>query len=229
MRNAGDVRIEEVDGNGACTAAVPGTLIVHDRSIEYIPDVPWTPGTHYRVTLVSGGNTSCDAGEVCGLQRAASFDSLNGTTSGDAGGPNMVIDFTATDPSTSTFLFTTTAPYSDINGSGFIDGPEVARGENQAALKIVATHGAVSRASFNGADCVSSTPETENCQYLQGAMPTAMGDAQQNCGLPDGSTVPSCIPVVMSPQAMFGTSVQMHAAAVIGIDAATGTAIMRLR
>lgn len=231
MCNAGDVRIEETDSNGACTSAVPGTLIVHARSIEFIPDVPWTPGTHYRLTLVSGGNTSCDAGEVCGLQNAASFDPLSGTQSGGAGGPNMVIDFAGAPASTGTFVFTETAPFTDINGSGFVDGPEVARNENAAALRITASHGFVSSAKFNGADCVASTTELENCQFLQGAMPTTMLDAQMNCMLPDGNTVPSCIPVDMSPQAMYGTSTQMHAVTSVGIgmDTDTGTVVMRLR
>lgn len=227
--NAGDVRIEEVDGNGACTAAVPGSLIVRDRAIEFVPDVPWTPGTHYRITLVSGGNTSCDAGEICGLQRAASFDPVAGTTNGDAGGPNFVIDFAATDPTTDMDLFVTAAPFTDLNGSGLIDGPEVARDENMAALKILATHGAISAASFDDADCVPSTPEKENCQYIQGAMPTVMQSLQQNCALPDGTTAASCIPVVMSPQAMYGTNVNMHATAGLSIGTSTGTSIMRLR
>jgi len=227
--NSGDVRVEQVDGGGACTAAVPGTLIVHDRSLEFIPDVPLTPGTSYRLTLISGGNTSCDAGDVCGLQRAGSWDPLNGATSAAAGGPNFVIDFAATDPSKDTSLFVTAGPFTDLNGSGFVDGPEIARSDNQAALRIDAVHGAVSSAHFNGADCVPSTPETENCQYLQGAMPTVMLDAQQNCMLPDGTTAASCVPVIMSPQAMYGTSVSMHATVVVGIDTDTGTSIMRLR
>jgi hypothetical protein len=227
--NAGDVRIEQTDGNGACTAAVPGTLMVHDRAIEFVPDVPWTVGTHYRITLVSGGNTSCDAGEVCGLQRAASWDPLSGTTNGDAGGPNFVVDFAATDATPDTSLFVTAGPFTDLNGSGEVDGPELARDENMAALKITGTHGAISAASFNGADCVASTPDKENCQYLQGAMPTIMQSLQQNCTLPDGTSAASCIPVVMSPQAMYGTSVSMHATAGIGIDTDTGTSIMRLR
>lgn len=227
--NAGDVRIEQTDGNGACTAAVPGTLLVHDRAIEFVPDVPWTPGTHYRITLISGGNTSCDAGEICGLQRAASWDPLNGATNGDAGGPNYVIDFAATAPTPDTALFVTAGPFTDLNGSGEIDGPEVARDENQAALKIVATHGAISAASFDDADCVPQTPEKENCQYLQGAMPTIMQSIQQNCALPDGTTAASCIPVIMSPQAMYGTNVNMHATAGLSIGTSTGMAIMRLR
>jgi hypothetical protein len=227
--NSGDVRVEQVDGSGACTAAVPGTLITHDRSIEFVPDVPLTSGGTYRLTLVSGGNTSCDAGDVCGLQRAASWDPLSGTTSGDAGGPNYVIDFTATDPTQDTSLFVTAGPYTDLNGSGYVDGAEVARSENQAALRIDGTHGAISSAKFNGADCVPSTSATENCQYLQGAMPTVMQALQQNCTLPDGTSAAQCIPVVMSPQAMYGTSVNMSATVGISISTDTGTAVMRLR
>jgi hypothetical protein len=166
---------------------------------------------------------------VCGLQDAASFDPLNGTTSGKGGGPNFVIDFTATDPSTDTSLFVTAGPFTDLNGSGIVDGQEVARSENQAALRIDGTHGVIGSASFNGADCVPSTMATENCQYLQGAMPTVMQSIQQNCTLPDGSTAAQCIPVVMSPQAMYGTSVSMKASVGISINTDTGTSIMRLR
>ena len=230
--NAGDVRVEEVDGNGACSSAVPGTLMVRDRQIEFVPDVPWTTGTHYRLTLVSGGNTSCDAGEICGLQSAASFDPLSGMTSGGAGGPNFVIDFTGAPASTGTFVFTQTAPFTDLNGSGLVDGPEVARQENAAALRVTGTHGFVSSASFNkDPDCIASTTEVENCQYLQGAMPTTMMDTQMNCMLPDGSSVPSCIPVLMSPQAMFGTSTTLHAVTSLGIglDTPTNAVMMRLR
>lgn len=229
--NAGDVRVEETDGNGACTAAVPGTLIVHERTIEFIPDAPWTPGTTYRLTLVSGGNTSCDAGEICGLQSAASFDPVNGMTSGAAGGPNMVIDFTGAPAATGTFVFTDTEPFTDLNGSGLVDGPEVARLENAAALRITGTHGFVAKASWNGADCIASTTEVENCQFLQGAMPTTMLDVQMNCMLPNGQSVPSCIPVAMSPQVMFGTSTSIHATTSVGLalDNPTGAVIMRLR
>ncbi|MBV8756307.1 MAG: Ig-like domain-containing protein [Deltaproteobacteria bacterium] len=230
MCNAGDVRVETTDSNGACMSAVPGTLIVHERSVEFIPDTPWVAGTNYRLTLISGNNSSCDAGEVCGLQSAASFDPLGGTTSGAAGGPNFVINFAGAPASTGTFVFTETAPFTDINGSGFVDGPEVARNENAAALRITGTHGFINSAKFNGADCVASTAEVENCQFLQGAMPTTMQDAQMGCMLPDGSSVPSCIPVDMSPQAMFGTSTQMHAVtSLLSLDTDTGTVVMRLR
>jgi hypothetical protein len=225
----GDVRIEQFDSTGAC-AAVPGTMILHDRGIEFIPDVPWTSGASYRLTLVSGGNTSCGAGVVCGLQSAASFDPLMGTTPANAGGPDFVIDFTATDATTDTPLFAAAGPFTDINGSGTVDGAEVPHSENQAAMRIDAVHGLVSAAHFNGPDCVPSTPAIENCQYVQGAMTAIMQDAQTNCTLPDGSTAASCIPVIMTPQAMFGTSVSMSATAVIiTIPSNTGTSVMRMR
>ena len=226
---AGDVRVEQIDGSGACTGAVPGTLIVQDRALEFVPDVPWTAGTHYRVTLVSGGNSGCDAGEVCGLQDAASWDPLDGTTSGKGGGPPLVIDFTATPPTKDTIVFASTTPYTDINGSGFVDGAELPREENEAAMRITGTSGAISSASFDGPDCVPSTPQKENCIYLQGAMPTALADVQQSCMLPDGTTAAACVPVTLDPEAMYGTSITMSATVGFSISTDTGTSVMRLR
>jgi hypothetical protein len=227
--NAGDARVEEIDGGGGCTAAVAGTMIVHDRSIEFIPDVPWTVGTHYRITLISGGNTSCDLGDICGIARAASWDPLAGTTTNDGGGPPLVIDFTATAATADTPILVTTTPFSDVNGSGYVDGAELPRSENQAALRVTGTSGSISQAHFTGADCVASTPMTENCLYLQGAMPTQLQALQQNCTLPDGSSAPLCIPVQLSPQAMYGTSVTLNATLVVSINTDTGTSVMRIR
>jgi hypothetical protein len=227
--NAGDVRVEQVDGSGACTATVPGTLLVQDRAIVFVPDAPWTVGTSYRVTLVSGGNSSCNSGEVCGLQDAASWDPLNGTTSGDGGGPNLVVAFTGAPATTATIVFATTSPYTDVNGSGYVDGAEQPADANEAALRITGTTGDISEASFNGPDCIPSTPDVENCLYLQGAQPTAMQAAQTNCTLPDGSTAASCVPVVLDATAMYGTSVNMSATLGISISTDTGTSVMRLR
>src|SRR3569623_1094560 len=52
-----------------------------------------------------------------------------------------------------------------------------------------------------------------------------------SCMLPDGTSVPSCIPVAMSPQAMFGTSTSIHATTNLGValDNPTGPVLMRLR
>jgi hypothetical protein len=227
--NTGDVRIEEVDSAGACTAVVPGTLITRDRSLTFVPDQPWVTGKRYRLQLISGGNESCDGGEVCGVSSAANFDPLNGTQSGDAGGPALSIAYVGAEPTGGTFLVTSPFPYTDVNGSGFIDSSEQRREENRAALRIIGTTGDVSMASFIGTDCITSTPEKEACMYLVGSMPVDMGAVTTTCPLPGGGSAPACVPVRLTPQAMYGTSVQMQANAGITITTDTGTQVMRIR
>ena len=228
--NAGSARIEEVDAAGACVAAVAGTFLQHDRVITFLPEVPWQLAKRYRLTLVSGGNTSCTAGEICGITgSAASFDPLGGVTSGDAGGPNLVIDFTGAAATEATLVGTGAAPFTDINGSGFLEAGEKTRDDNRVALRITGTSGAVSSASFNMPDCLPGTPEKEACMYLSGAMPVELLPLAHDCPLPGGVTAASCVPVVLSPQAMYATSVAITATVVIDINSDTGMSVMRIR
>ena len=226
----GSVRVEALDGAGACSV-VAGTFLPRDHGVAFVPDVPWTEGTHYRFTLHSGGNKTCDTDEVCGLNGdAASFDPLGGAAdSGASGGPDLVIYFDGVAATTGTFLFADAAPASDVNGSGFLDGNEAARDANRAGLAITGTGGSVSSASFQGTDCDPDLAGTQACMYLAGSMPVEMNDVSTNCPLPDGTTAPSCIPVTMSAQAMYATSVTMKATLVIGITTPTGGSVMRIR
>jgi len=229
--NTGSVRIEELDAAGSCVAAVPGTLIRRDRGASFVPDVPWVAGKRYRLALISGGNESCNAGELCSAVTgdAASFDPLGGTENGDGGGGDLVIDFVGTPPSKATFLFADVGPFSDTNGSGFLDGGEVKRDENRAALRIVGTSGDVSSASFAMQDCLPATPEVEGCLYLLGAMPVQLGELETNCPLPDGTTAPTCVPLGLAAQAMYGTSLSLDASVGITINTDTGTTVLRIR
>jgi hypothetical protein len=226
MCGQGSVRIEEVDGAGACTAPVPGTLFVRDRSLAFVPDVPWVDGKTYRVTLVSGGDSACNAGELCGPTSAANFDPLAGSENGDGGGPPLIVNFTGAPATTATHMLTVAGPITDVNGSGFEESGETERDENHAALRITGTTGSVNSASFNGPDCMPSTPETENCMYIQGAMPVLMGELSGSCG---DSGASSCIPVTMSPQAMLSTNTSMTANVGVPITTATGASVMRVR
>lgn len=224
--NQGSVRVEEVDMAGACTAVVPGTLLTRDRFIRFIPDVPWTVGKRYKLTLVSGGNTGCDAGELCGPNNAMNFDPLNGTESGDAGGGNVTVIFTGTAASGGTYMYASAAPFSDVNGSGFMDSSEQTHDENRAAMRITGTTGSINGATFNGPDCIPSTPEKENCMYLLGAMPTVMGEVSTSCN----GLASQCVPLTLSPQAMYATSLDMDAQTSLAtIGTKTGTNIMRIR
>lgn len=229
----GSVRIEELNAAGACTAVVPGTLMVHDRSLTFVPDVPWVEGTRYRFQLVSGTNTGCDNGDICGPQNAMNFDPLNGTESGDAGGAPLTVTFTAEPASTGTYMFAKAAPFTDVNGSGFIETVEQRRDENRAGMRITGTTGAVESASFDAPDCDPSTPEKEACMYMTGAMPSVMGELTTTCPLPGGATADKCVPVTMGPQAMLATSLTMDAEASviinIPISTDTGTSVMRIR
>ncbi len=230
----GSVRVEQVDTNGTCMAAVPGTIEHHDRTTTFVPDQPWVVGSSYKLTLVTdNGGASCQGGEVCGPSgAAASFDPLASAGTGAGGGPNIVIPFTATTPSGSTFMVATANPYTDINGSAFVDAGEQPSTANQAALRVVSTSGIISDASFDGADCVPSTPDVENCIYISGATPVELGALAMNCTLPDGSNAASCIPVTVTPQIMYGTSVKLSAGVIGGLftlDNDTGISILRIR
>jgi hypothetical protein len=229
--NTGAVRVEETDAAGTCTAVVAGTLMVRDRTLTFVPDQPWTVGKRYKFSLVSGGDTTCNANEVCGTSSAANFDPLAGNESGDAGGPSLVIPFTGVAPTGGTFLVTAPYPVTDINGSGLRDTSEPLRDENRAALRITGTSGTISDAVFDGEDCIPSTPMTkEACMYLAGSMPADMGEVTTTCPLPGGQTASACVPVKLSPQLMYGTSVSMTATAIFELGSTpTGMQMMRIR
>ena len=228
--NQGAVRVETVDAANNCTGVVPGSLLIRDRGIQFVPDAPWADGARYRLTMVSGGNGSCDAGELCGANNVApNFDPLNGTDNGGAGGPNLAINFVGTPATKSTFMLANTAPYTDINGNGFREGAEPIRDENRAALRVVSTGGIVSAATFTTPDCLPNMPGVQSCMYLSGAMPVQMNEVSTSCPLPDGTSAAVCMPVALSPQAMYATSVGLDATALITISNDTGTSVMRVR
>lgn len=220
----GSVRIEELDGLGACVNPVAGTLMVRDRSIAFVPDVPWVDGKRYRMVLIAGGNDACDSGELCGPGGAASFDPLGGAS--DGGGAALAVDFVGAPPSAGTYMMTTVFPVADTNGSAALEGGERPRAENQAALRITGTSGGVSNASFDGPDCVPSTTSVENCMYLSGAMPVELGELSTSCG----GVATSCIPVTLPAAAMYGTSTSLTATVFgIGIGTDTGMTVIRVR
>ncbi|CAN5456008.1 hypothetical protein BH11MYX1_BH11MYX1_34100 [soil metagenome] len=230
--NTGSVRFEEVDGSGACTAAVKGSLIIRERSFQFVPDVPWVAGKAYKMTLVSGGNSACDANEICGVSDAASFDilaSMDGT--GASGGPNVVVAFTGKPPSGATYMLTQVAPLTDLNGSGTVDGIEVLGDTNQATMHVDHTDGVISSASFTSASCPGGT-SGDGCLFITGAMSVEMLPLQMGCSLPDGSMAASCMPVAIDPGLMYGTTASLKAVTnIFGINLSTDTktAVMRVR
>jgi hypothetical protein len=223
----GSVRFEEVSSAGTCTAAVKGTMIVHERTFQFIPDVPWVSGKTYAMTLVSGNNSNCDANEICGVTNAASFDQLK-TMAGAGDGQNMVIPFTGAAPVGATYMLATAAPFTDVNGSGSVDGSEELQDDNRSVMHVAGTGGVVSGASFTTPSCVGGTAG-DGCLYVAGAMAVEMEPIQMGCTLPDGTTAASCMPVAIAPGVMYGTSVTMSATAGLSISSDTKTSILRVR
>jgi hypothetical protein len=154
------------------------------------------------VVLVSGPDAICGSGEICGANgKAGSFDPLAGETA--SGGPDLTIDFTGAAAAEGTRLFAELDP-----------------ALNRAALRITGTSGIITSASFAGTDTM----------YILGSMPAELLAPRSDCALPDGTTAASCVPVGISPQQMYSTSVTMTAGALgIPINAATGTSVMRVR
>jgi Bacterial Ig-like domain len=231
----GTVQIEELGSAGACTAAVPGTLTRRERAISFVPDQPWRPGARYRLRLVSGTSTSCAPGQVCGKNgAAASFDPLAGNRATAAGGPDLIVEFKGAAATGATLVTLATEPSVDANGSGFVEAGELVRDGNRAALRITGHNGVVTAASFDTPDCVAETPEPEACMYLSGTMVAEMLPAAHDCPMPGGASAPTCVPVRISPQAVFATSLPLKATALIdvstvNISTVTGMIVMRLR
>jgi hypothetical protein len=232
--DTGSVRIEELDASGACARPVAGTLRLRDRALSFVPDAPWRVGQRYRLTLVSGPDASCAAGEICGGNGvAASFSPLN--RPGNAlVRADLVIDFTGAPATTAALAITETVPIGDANGSGEIEPGELAGDTNRVALRITRTTGVVTAASFLAPDCIAATAEPEGCMALSGAIPVELLPLARNCALPGGGTAASCIPVALSPQLVLATSLTLRATAVIEnvpitLDPPTGALVLRVR
>jgi hypothetical protein len=150
----------------------------------------------------------------------------------DAGGADVVLAFTADAAEGDRYPIVTRAwPVADTNGNGYVDPGEQAGTTNRAAMVIKSTSGMIRSASLNGADCVPGTPAREACMYLSGTLPVTMGQLQHGCVI-DGQPVPSCIPIDMSPQILYGTSLSMNAeVAVVGSlsDQRTEQLVLRMR
>lgn len=231
----GSVRVEEVDAGGACARPVAGTLRLAGRALSFLPDAAWRVGGHYRLTLVSGTDATCDAGEMCGGNAvAASFSTLHRDADGLLVRSDLVIDFTGAAATEGTAAMMQAAPISDVNGSGTADAGEPASDANRVALRITGTGGIVTAASFPVPDCLPGTAEPEACMALSAAMSVEILPAAHSCPLPGGGTAASCVPVVLSPQQVVSTSLPLTATAVDGnntihLDTITGPLVMRLR
>lgn len=231
--DSSSVRVEELDGSGSCVAPVAGTLRLRDRAVSFVPDQPWQVGKHYRLTLISGTDDSCAAGEICGTNGVAvNLSPLDRGPQDEPVRVNLVIDFTGAAATTATLATMKTAPIGDVNGSDSIDPGEPTSDDNRVALRITGTSGVFGTASFPVPDCIAATPEVEACAALSAALPIALLPAAHDCAVPGVGTAASCVPVALSPQLVIATSLPLDTTLITGmtmIHQVTGALVMRLR
>lgn len=239
--NTGAVRVEALDRAGACARAVPGSLIVRERGLRFVPADPWQPGQVYRATLIAGTDRACDPGEICGQNRLPlNSDPLAGTGPGAGGGPPAASAFTATPATDDPLVRLSLEPAADVNGNGFLDPGEIARDQNRVAVTITGTDGVVTSARIDQEDCLPGTPGTQGCVYLTADLPIAIGTLQRDCtiGQDEQGTpvvpvmIDRCVPVRIHPGLLFGTALTMDAEVLfVGEldNLRTGRLIIRLR
>ena len=246
---SGAIRVEELDGAGSCVGVVPGSLVADSRSIKFTPTQAWSVGTQYRLTLVAGANTSCDAGEVCGENGVAlNTDPLNGAQAGDAGGGDLINVFQGVAANDDVFLPLKLEPFTDLNGNSAVDFSETERTQNSAGVEIVPfdldglDNGIITLARF--LDQPGGVEISLASIYLNGALPVTVEQPEPLTidGALWGMTIDgeSQIPVRVHPGILYGTSITMESAAEVTIppfppigipisDVETGTSILRIR
>jgi hypothetical protein len=223
----GSVQVEQLDSAGSCMAAVPGALVRRERSLRFVPDQPWLVGSHYSVSWNTSPDTTCRPNTLCGGPAAApvpaNFQALAGPT---PGGASAVFPFDAIPANNATYLITPIAPFSDINGTGILDPGELPQPANSAHAMVTAA----------GGFAVSPPPAThltpgKDTIYTFGGLAIELQTVQQNCELPDGTAADYCLPAILRPQSIYGTSIEMVVGnALLGPTVAeTGLAMLRIR
>lgn len=173
----GAVRLLELDDSNVCVAAVPGSIQSTLYGFKYVPSTPLKAGTKYQLVLVAGADASCGADEICSATGLAlNTDPLNGHGAADAGGADIVINFTAVAATEDTYTAVLTRPVTDNNGNGFKDSGEATKylkdapsvPNNAVTTNISGVSGIISSAAISG----------DNNMYLSGGLPLALGPSE---------------------------------------------------
>ncbi|MEM9489421.1 MAG: Ig-like domain-containing protein, partial [Myxococcota bacterium] len=245
----GSVRIERLDPGGQCAAAVPGRLVVRERSFRFVPDQRWADGQPYRLTLVAGADPVCDPGEICGVNgRPLNSDPLCGIADGsddtnrcgdgspdEGGGPDIAIPFVGGPATTDIYVPVVASPRADRDGDGQVDSDMLSVSENRAVLEIRAVDGDLVRDAWfaRGACLPGDSENKDDALHLTASLAVIMGSPRTDCTVGmDGQGTPivaeRCVPVEILPGVLLGTSVGL-CVQVPGLTATTATEQLVMR
>lgn len=238
----GAIRVEVLNGAGACTGVVAGEVTHLPNGFRFMPIAGWTVGGTYRLVLSSGTDDTCaTASELCGANgRPLNTDPLADSGAGTSGGPVISVAFTATAPlreTQVTAINLTTIAIADRNANGVIDTGEARQSANELAVDVESTGGIVSAASTTGADCHPELAGNQVCLGVTADLPVTVLPALTSCPI-DASGVATtsggpCVPVRISAQGIRTTSLTLAATATVlgvGIDLSNiQTGMMHIR
>ncbi|EKF73560.1 hypothetical protein A11A3_13063 [Alcanivorax hongdengensis A-11-3] len=229
--DGGAICVAHNDGNGGWTP-IATSLVAGDNHAKLYP-APGTlpPGEGYRLVINGNEPTFHSSAEVGGLRlNTTPLESVR-----DEGGANIVIDFTAVAPFDTVAAMVYSRPFTDTNGSGFLDDGEVRHELNSATGEITQVGGALADAEF-------ADPDKDKI-YVSGALPIAFLPKQPlDLGKPslgfeerspghwcapepadDGTDIcidtvgDTMIPVEANPTLVLGTGLKLKATAGIKI------------
>ncbi len=230
--DAGSFRVEKIDNQGNCIEAVSGDLIVKHQQLRFTPHTPWQDGISYRYTLMSDdANEECDEEEICSLgdhPLPLNTDPVNYKPGvlgrgihNDIGGPPLEVAFIGKPPTRfvfSPFKINTT----DVNGNGLVDQDETILPENFINMEATGKSGLVTDISLGCTIAERATcPENNKRSFLNGSLYSELKDY-----IPEQDVVQTDL----YPSVFYGTSVFMHAKALLGLlDLKLNTGLIVLR
>lgn len=133
--DAASFRVERIDSNGNCQAAVAGRLEVKPRELHFTPDQPWVLGQYYRYVLGSNNNlasssANCSGSQaICGsnglpLQTQLIAQTITDASNPQRGGPPMEIWFKGGTSLGGTNIGLRPLPTHDVNANYRLDATE---------------------------------------------------------------------------------------------------------
>jgi hypothetical protein len=230
---AGSIHVETIDASGACTGAVPGTLIRNERNFQFNPASPWTVGQTYRLTMHAGADLACDANELCSTWSHLPLDTvpLLGIE-GHGGGPDVIENFTAIDATADGYQPLITLPIPDSNGNGYLDPGEILDPLNKLEVEVTSTSGLITSATLAGDDCDPNRPGTQVCGGIVAATPVNVGPVLEHCPEDmNGDPIdngPHCTPITVHSHIVVATALTLTAnVGVLPVTSTTGIQFQR--
>ncbi len=253
--DSGSFRVERVavDGNGdplatqdgdklkyECAGAVPGRLETEARTLTFIPDQPWQPGTAYRYILQSVNRVSgqqpddCRSGEaICSQAGKRLQTALLEGPAPDWGGPDLEIHFRGAPAVDSVFQALNNLPSADVNANGRFDDGEPGYGGGEPGVNTTRLEVLGGSTLTQNPRLACDTPERCDIQVVGALNSEVIGPGEYDDPRTEQQERLPAVRVGLYPTQILASSVTVKADVLIEggipIESPTGTQVMRMR